>query len=96
MGMSSRIQSGQKCWGSARMGSRAYRPRWACSAVLIEVFFCEMTGGIPNRCAGRPDYWHQSHALCDVGGVSQLSHHAFDDTNVPVQETSEAATVYGI
>ena len=55
-----------------------------------------MIGGIPNRCAGRPDYWHQSHALCDVGGVSQLSHHTFDDTNVSVQETSKAAAVYGI
>lgn len=59
-------------------------------------FFFEMTGCIPNRGAGRPDHWHQGHALCNVGRVSQLSHHAFDDTNVSVQETSEAATVYGI
>ena len=59
-------------------------------------FFGEMTEGIPNRCARGPDYWHQSHALCDVGRVSQLSHHAFDDTDVSVQETSEAATVSAI
>lgn len=59
-------------------------------------FFFEMTGGLPNRCAGRPDHWHQGHALRNVGRVSQLSHHAFDDTNVSVQETSEAATVYDI